>query len=73
MDKEDPKAFRELLTVTHRGKVYDLAPLLIDACRIPKTQAIAWSDASCHGPGKRQILEPWRTALAALLAHPGMQ
>ncbi len=73
MEKEGPKTFRELLTVTHQGKAYDLAPLLLDACRMPKTQAIAWADARCHGPGKRQLVEPWRTGLAALLGHPGMQ
>lgn len=73
MEKEGPRTFRELLTVTHQGKAYDLGPLLLEACRMPKAQAVAWADARCHGPGKRQIVEPWRTGLAALLAHPGMQ
>ncbi len=73
MEKEGPKTFRELLTVTHQGNVYELAAPLLEACRIPKAKAIAWADARCWGNRKQHLVEPWRTGIAALLAHKGMQ
>jgi len=50
-----------------------MADELLAICRGPKDRAITWANSHSTGQGKRQIVEPWNSALKSLLQEPGLQ